>query len=93
MSQFSGKAEPVQNEDFERAAERLCCDVSAVRAVAEVESGGGTRTRSRIPPPWRRLGASQPVEPLANAPPREILTGLPEPSNERVNPHEKFHTV
>lgn len=42
MSEFSGKAEPVRNEDFERAAERLCCDVPAVRTVAEVESGGRT---------------------------------------------------
>ena len=39
MSEFSGKAEPVRQEDFERAAERLCCDLAAVRAVGE---GGRT---------------------------------------------------
>jgi len=39
-SEFAGKAEKLKPRDYERAAERLHCEVAAVRAVAEVESGG-----------------------------------------------------
>lgn len=38
--EFSGPAQPLRNEDYERVAERLACEVAAIRAVAEVESGG-----------------------------------------------------
>lgn len=37
---FVGRALPLADADFERAARRLACEVAAVRAVAEVESGG-----------------------------------------------------
>ena len=39
---FTGAATPIANADYERAAEKLACEVAAVRAVAEVESGGRT---------------------------------------------------
>lgn len=41
-SEFVGRAEKISDRDFERAAERLACEVPAVRAVAKVESGGRT---------------------------------------------------
>ncbi len=37
---FRGQAKKLAKGDFEAAAARLFCDVAAVRAVAEVESGG-----------------------------------------------------
>lgn len=37
---FAGSATSLNDKDYERAAARLCCDVAAIRAVAEVESGG-----------------------------------------------------
>lgn len=40
--EFAGKASPLGDADFERVARRLGCEVAAVRAVAEVESGGRT---------------------------------------------------
>ena len=39
---FVGNARPLEDADFTRAAQRLNCEVAAVRAVAEVESGGRT---------------------------------------------------
>ncbi|GHD42625.1 hypothetical protein GCM10017083_07850 [Thalassobaculum fulvum] len=39
-SEFKGQALPLKDSDFERAAARLGCEVAAIRAVAEVESGG-----------------------------------------------------
>lgn len=39
---YAGRALPMADQDFERAARRLACEVAAVRAVAEVESGGRT---------------------------------------------------
>ena len=41
-SEFAGRAARITDEDFERAALRLQCEVAAVRAVARVESGGRT---------------------------------------------------
>jgi hypothetical protein len=40
--EFAGPAETLKNEDYERVAQRLSCEVAAIRAVAEVESGGRT---------------------------------------------------
>lgn len=40
MSEFKGDARPMSEQDFERAADRLGCEVAAIKAVAEVESGG-----------------------------------------------------
>lgn len=40
MSEFKGEALPMSEADFERAADRLGCEVAAIKAVAEVESGG-----------------------------------------------------
>lgn len=40
-SEFTGKALKLKAADIEAAAQRLYCEVAAVRAVAEVESGGG----------------------------------------------------
>ena len=38
--QFTGKATRLKDKDFEEAAGKLFCEVAAVKAVAEVESGG-----------------------------------------------------
>jgi hypothetical protein len=38
--EFVGKAALLKTQDYERAAERLGCEAAAIRAVAEVESGG-----------------------------------------------------
>lgn len=37
---FVGSATALKEKDYERAARRLFCDVAAIKAVAEVESGG-----------------------------------------------------
>lgn len=42
MSEFEGVARKMASQDFEAAAARLMCDVGAVKAVVEVESGGRT---------------------------------------------------
>lgn len=42
MSEFEGEAKKIAPQDYEDAAARLMCDVAAVRAVVEVESGGRT---------------------------------------------------
>jgi hypothetical protein len=39
-SEFTGKARKIADQDFDRAARRLGCEVAAVQAVAKVESGG-----------------------------------------------------
>ena len=39
-SDFFGKALPLKEGDFERAAERIGCEVAAIKAVAGIESGG-----------------------------------------------------
>ena len=39
-SEFAGKAKPLADADYRRAADRLKCEEAAIRAVAEVESGG-----------------------------------------------------
>jgi len=41
-SEFAGRALTLTDQDFQRAAARLSCEVAAIRAVAEVESGGKT---------------------------------------------------
>lgn len=38
---FAGVARPIAEADYERAADRLDCEVAAVKAVAKVESRGG----------------------------------------------------
>ena len=38
---FTGPARPIDEADYHRAAERLDCEVAAVKAVAKVESRGG----------------------------------------------------
>ncbi|MDJ0947418.1 MAG: N-acetylmuramidase domain-containing protein [Alphaproteobacteria bacterium] len=38
--EFAGKAKLLKKRDFDRAAERIGCEVAAIRAVADVESGG-----------------------------------------------------
>ncbi len=40
MDEFTGDALPIRDEDFAAAAKKLMCEVAAVRAVAEIESGG-----------------------------------------------------
>lgn len=40
QTSFAGKATPISEKDYERAVQRLLCDVAAIKAVAEVESGG-----------------------------------------------------
>ena len=40
MTNFEGAAHPLEDADFQRAAETLFCEIASVRAVAEVESGG-----------------------------------------------------
>ncbi len=40
QSEFVGKAKPLVKADYKRAAARLGCEVAAIEAVAEVESGG-----------------------------------------------------
>lgn len=40
MLPFAGDARPLEDRDFADAAALLACDLAAVRAVAEVESGG-----------------------------------------------------
>jgi hypothetical protein len=40
-SEFFGKAAKLKNSDFERVAAKLSCEIAAVHAVSEVESGGG----------------------------------------------------
>src|SRR5262245_46778222 len=42
MSEFEGRGSPIAADDFQKAAAKLMCDVAAVRAVVEVESGGRT---------------------------------------------------
>jgi len=42
LLEFAGPAETLKNADYERVAQRLSCEVAAIRAVAEVESGGRT---------------------------------------------------
>ena len=37
---FAGTATPINEKDYERAAQSLFCDLAAIKAVAEVESGG-----------------------------------------------------
>lgn len=41
-SEFAGGGLTLSEQDFKRAADRLGCEVAAVKAVAEVESGGKT---------------------------------------------------
>jgi len=41
-SEFAGGGLTLSEPDFKRAADRLGCEVAAVKAVAEVESGGKT---------------------------------------------------
>jgi hypothetical protein len=41
-NEFVGGALTLNDQDFKRAADRLNCEVAAIRAVAEVESGGKT---------------------------------------------------
>ncbi len=41
-SEFAGGALTLNEQDFKRAADRLGCEVAAIKAVAEVESGGKT---------------------------------------------------
>ena len=41
-SEFTGEALTLTDSDFEDAAKRLFCEPAAIRAVAEVESGGRT---------------------------------------------------
>jgi hypothetical protein len=41
-TEFKGKALKLKDADMKEAAERLFCELAAVRAVAEVESGGGS---------------------------------------------------
>ena len=41
-SEFAGSAATLNEQDFKRAADRLGCEVAAIKAVAEVESGGKT---------------------------------------------------
>jgi hypothetical protein len=38
--EFTGRAALLDDRDYERVAQRLGCEVAAIRAVAEVESGG-----------------------------------------------------
>jgi hypothetical protein len=38
--EFAGEARPLTDQDFADAARRLGCEVAAIRAVAQVESGG-----------------------------------------------------
>ena len=38
--EFVGAATPTEESEFDRAASILACDVAAIKAVAEVESGG-----------------------------------------------------
>lgn len=40
MLEFAGDALPLNERDLQEAAERLACDLAAVRAVSEVETGG-----------------------------------------------------
>jgi len=40
--EFTGPADTLKDADYERVAQRLSCEVAAIRAVAEVESGGRT---------------------------------------------------
>jgi murein L,D-transpeptidase YcbB/YkuD len=40
--EFAGPAATLTDQDVERVAQRLGCEVAAIRAVAEVESGGRT---------------------------------------------------
>ena len=42
MSEFEGEAKKIAPQDYEAAAAKLMCDVAAVKAVVEVESGGRT---------------------------------------------------
>ena len=42
VSEFVGRAAKITGRDYERAAERLLCEVAALRAVAKVECGGRT---------------------------------------------------
>ena len=39
-SEFAGKAKRIVEKDYERVAQQLGCEVAAVKAVAQVESGG-----------------------------------------------------
>ena len=41
MREFTGNPAPLEDADFERAAKALGCAVAAIRAVGDVESGGG----------------------------------------------------
>ena len=41
MREFIGNPAPLEDADFERAAKALGCAVAAIRAVSDVESGGG----------------------------------------------------
>ncbi|MCZ6603611.1 MAG: N-acetylmuramidase family protein, partial [Alphaproteobacteria bacterium] len=38
--EFQGAATPLCEADFQRAADRLACEVAAIKAVAQIESGG-----------------------------------------------------
>ena len=38
--EFQGAATPLCEADFRRAADRLACEVAAIKAVAQIESGG-----------------------------------------------------
>lgn len=40
--EFVGPAEALKSADYERVAQKLSCETAAIRAVAEVESGGRT---------------------------------------------------
>jgi hypothetical protein len=41
-SEFAGSGATLNEQDFKRAADRLGCEVAAIKAVAEVECGGKT---------------------------------------------------
>ncbi|MDX1440662.1 MAG: N-acetylmuramidase domain-containing protein, partial [Rubricoccaceae bacterium] len=41
MSEFKGSAKKISEKDYEEAAEKLGCDVAAVKAVVSVEAGKG----------------------------------------------------
>ncbi len=41
-NEFAGSGATLNEQDFKRAADRLGCEVAAIKAVAEVECGGKT---------------------------------------------------
>lgn len=47
--EFAGQAKPLTEDDFQRTATQIGCDVAAIKAVAEVESRGGGFLRDKRP--------------------------------------------